>query len=286
MTVKTILVTGASGRVARVLTPHLLGQGNLHLRWQSRRPGAGSGWIACDPLSDLSGLTAVCWGCDAVLHLAGVTSAATTPNFSVNARLADAVLRAAQYAGVPLLLAASSMAVYGSGGVPMTEDAPLRPLAAYGRSKVETEDLLRTAAHGGPTQLCQLRLANVAGADALLTGQPRSTVLDQFADGTTPVRSYIGPASLARVVSRLVELGPHWLPETLNVAAPAPVEMADLMRAADLPWTPRPARADLPRQVVVCTRRLEGLVPLNPLEATPEYLVSELNIASQKRVSA
>lgn len=99
--------------------------------------------------------------------------------------------------------------------------------------------------HGTGTALCILRLGNVAGADMLgsVVASGRRVVLDRFADGQGPVRSYIGPGMLARTVealARRVRTG-EILPKVLNTAGQAPVAMADILTAAALPFDWRPA---------------------------------------------
>lgn len=69
-------------------------------------------------------------------------------------------------AGVENFVFSSTAAVYGdSGGAPVGEDAPLRPISPYGASKMMAERILQdaAAAHGLKTVI--LRYFNVAGAD-------------------------------------------------------------------------------------------------------------------------
>lgn len=150
-----------------------------------------------------------------------------------NAAIARAALRAASASGARRVLLASSAAVYGPGR-DLSEDAPCRPATDYGRAKRAMERVAAAA----PVETCCLRIGNVAGADALLGRlAPRSARrLDRFADGRGPLRSYIGPATLAAVLETLAA-HPGRLPAVLNVAAPAPVAMDALLRAAGARWT-------------------------------------------------
>lgn len=253
-----ILITGASGRVARLIAPFLAQVPDLQIRWQSRRSVAlQRDWACCDPLRDWGQFLTACRGCDAVWHLAGVTPAATAPEYSVNTRLSLAVLRAAQRAEVPVMLAMSSAAVYCRSEEAHTEGEATTPETAYGQSKLQMETSLLQKAER-PTRLRLLRLGNVLGADALMRGQPRPTWLDQFPDGRTPVRSYIAPVSLARA---LVSLSFATTEQSVwNVAAPEPVEMADLLRAAGLYWSQNPAPESALPRAVLDTRRLQGIM--------------------------
>ena len=83
------------------------------------------------------------------------------------------------------------------------------------------------------------------------------------------MRSYIGPRTLAAVLTSLLRLGAGGaaLPDILNLAAPGAVAMEDLLRADGRRWDWRPAPAGAIAQVVLDTTRLQGLVDLPPLRA-------------------
>jgi hypothetical protein len=99
--------------------------------------------------------------------------------------------------------------------------------------------------------------------------------LDPVAGGRGPVRSYIGPATLAHVLNTLAH-APD-LPAILNIASPGPVAMADLLDAAHIPWTFGPPRAGAIPRVALSTARLEGIVPLPP--ADPQAMIAEWSAA-------
>ncbi|WP_158221832.1 NAD-dependent epimerase/dehydratase family protein [Actibacterium pelagium] len=279
-----ILITGASGRVARLIAPFLTRDPDLQIRWQSRRSQAlHRDWVCCDPLRDWGRFLAACRGCDAIWHLAGVTPAAKAPEYSVNTRLSRAVLRAAQQASVPVMLAMSSVAVYGRSDQAFAEDSPTNPEGAYGQSKLEMEQALRQA-DGRPTQLRLLRVGNVLGADALMQGQPRPTWLDQFPDGRTPVRSYIAPVSLARVMKKLSE--PALDHDIWNVAASDALEMADLLRAAGLRWSQAPAPANALPNAILDTTRLQKFMGRVDQPTSAADMVTEWQAQSLQSVVA
>ncbi len=171
-------------------------------------------------------------------------------DLSLNRTIAEATLDAAAQAGITRVLLASSSAVYGAGEA-MAEDAPPAPVNAYGVAKREMEAACAPWRARG-MEICCLRIGNVAGADALLLNvveRRGAIVIDRIADGGGPVRSYIGPASLAAVLATLCRhAGP--LPDMLNIAAPQPVAMTALAQAAGARYETRPARgtsADHPR---------------------------------------
>lgn len=267
-----VLVLGAAGRIGALLRacwPE--GQG----LWQARRAQAGPGWMIADPLADPAALARAAAGCDAVLCLAGVTPAAAArgAEYHLNTALALAAVRAGAEAGARVLLA-SSAAVYGRAAGPLREEDALAPVSEYGRAKAAMEEAALTLGAELGIRVCALRIGNIAGLDAALGGWRPGFVLDRFADGRTPVRSYIGPVTLARLLGELAgaEL-PEILPEFLNVAAPGAVEMGALLEAAGLDWTPRAAGPGAIPEVVFDLARLARAVPLDA--ATPESLVAE-----------
>lgn len=284
------LVLGANGRLGRLLArawasgaeppggPRLRVIRQMRQRPSGPRSFAGEGPgadapLLFDPLAEPGALAAAVAGADVVLSLAGPTH--PDADHTAHAALARAVL-AARDAGaraVPVLLM-SSAAIYGRAGGSLDERAPGAPETAYGRGKLAMERV--AAAAGGPVHV--LRLGNVAGADALLGGaRPgRPVVLDRFADGTTPLRAYVGPASLARILAALLARASEdgGLPAVLNVAT-GQVEMRALLEAAGLPWTPRPAPADAIAEVRLATARLDALVPSPPEARTAAGMVAE-----------
>jgi UDP-glucose 4-epimerase len=79
------------------------------------------------------------------------------------------LLATAVKCGVRRFIFSSTAAVYGNpAGVPVTEDAPTRPLSPYGASKLMTEIMLHDVAAAHTLQFVVLRYFNVAGADPAL----------------------------------------------------------------------------------------------------------------------
>ena len=139
-----------------------------------------------------------------------VLAGAVRGDLALNAQLTEACCAAAAQAGIGQVLLASSSAVYGvNGGLPCREDTPTHPVNDYGRAKLEAEAVAdRWRARG--LAITALRIGNVAGADALLGGMRpgEPTRIDRFADGGSPVRSYIGPVTLADVLAKLLGQDP------------------------------------------------------------------------------
>ena len=249
-------LTGASGRVARLLRPWLPGAAFV-----SRGEGPLPGRIA---------------GRSALVALGGVTSGDAKALEGNTAAALDA-LEAARAAGVPRVLILSSSAVYGRADGPLDETMPPTPANPYGAAKAEMEAAIARwrSAHPRRPETCILRLGNVAGADALLGGldPERRPRLDTWPDGSTPLRGYVGPVTLARVLAELA-LHPLALPPVLNLAAD-PVEMGALLRAVGRDWDAVPAPAQALRAVRLDTTRLRALVSLDPVEATASELVAQ-----------
>ena len=282
----SILLVGATGRVGRLLCHHWPANPHTPQLLPVRRraeAGAGDGLV----WSPLDGPQALLRNPThpppvALVMMAGVTPGPAVDDaaLSLNRTLAEACLDAARQAGIGRVLLASSAAVYGldSNGLALDETAPTAPISAYGRAKLDMEAAAAPARDAG-LNVSVLRIGNVAGADALLgplTGlhpdHHPPLRIDAFADGLGPLRSYIGAASLARVLATLSCL-PGPVPDVLNIAAPDPVRMTALAKAAGWPFllTPAPAHA---RQVVTLDcRRLHAICPEPPFENLPETMV-------------
>jgi UDP-glucose 4-epimerase len=104
-----------------------------------------------------------------VLHLAGQSSGKTSfddplRDFDANARATLLLARWSLEHGVPALIHASSMGVYGDcGAQPISEEMPTVPVSYYGASKLAAERVLELAATSG-LRSCSLRMFNVYGA--------------------------------------------------------------------------------------------------------------------------
>nr|WP_268794165.1 SDR family oxidoreductase [Octadecabacter temperatus] len=230
---------GGTGRVGQMVLHHwnFVLPSAVQVIEQHRDPARSTGIHWC--LTKKPKETLDSFDIDAIVCLAGVTPGPNA-DLLLNTPLASTVMREASRAGIKRVLLASSSAVYGAGdGTPFNESSPTNPINEYGKAKLEME---QSCAHWREEglEVCCLRIGNVAGADALLLNVAGSTSnqplhIDRFADGRGPVRSYIGPKTLAEV---LYSLATHkgQLPETLNIAAPKVVYMEELAHAANHPF--------------------------------------------------
>lgn len=177
---------------------------------------------------------------ETLIVMAGVTPA-TSSDMTLNTVIAKAYLDAARVAGIKRVLLASSSAVYGFGdGSPMSEAHSCAPVNTYGKSKLVMEAMARNVAADTNIEICCLRIGNIAGADALLLNASKATpeaplIIDRFADGAGPRRSYIGPTQAGDVLAQLA-CHQGTLPPVLNLAGTAPIQMEELAITAALPW--------------------------------------------------
>jgi nucleoside-diphosphate-sugar epimerase len=151
---RTLLVTGGSGYFGTVVAGQAIARGD-HVRVLDLNPPASSeGDVDYFPgdIRDLSVVREACDGADVVLHnVAQVPLARDRELFdSVNVVGTANVLVAARDARVAKVVHTSSSAVFGvPESNPVTEDAPCRPLEAYGRAKLRAEQLCHEAVAAG-----------------------------------------------------------------------------------------------------------------------------------------
>jgi UDP-glucose 4-epimerase len=189
-----VLVTGGAGFIGSHLCEGLLGGGadvtaldDLSSGFRDNLPAEVELVVA--DVADAEGVNA-CFArtrFDAVLHTAGQASIATsfaTPERDLRANVVGTlnVLAACLATGVPRLVHASSMTVYGEPGtVPTPEDALCRPVSYYGVTKYAAERyaLVTGARSDVDLAVTALRMFNVYGERQSLTN-PYQGVLAIF----------------------------------------------------------------------------------------------------------
>ena len=287
------VIMGASGRVGGLLRAALNATPpeNARFFWAGRQ---------ADPAA-LADFAAQAGGIDAILCLRGVVAGrrgadGSPANVADNSRLALETCDLARRYDINHVFLTSSAAVYGppDGTAPLAETATPAPVAAYGRAKLAMEQAALARPDMAERLTC-LRIGNVAGADQLLVNAfagmrsgMRPLMLDRFTDGQSPLRSYIGPETLARCLVALFRhaaagtaAGTVPLPALLNVTAPCPVEMADLLEALhdhlpDLSWQSQPAPATALPCVALDATRLTALVPFNTKDSTAPEIIRQV----------
>jgi nucleoside-diphosphate-sugar epimerase len=271
-----LVVTGADGRVGRLLQAAWVGQ-----------PPTGVAPILCSRhwghWQDLSAgpLDPAPPG-SVVLHLAadlsGGPDAAARSTF-----MAQAVATAARQGRARHILFASTAAVYAPADRDLDETSLVSPATPYGRAKLAAESACRAAA--GPVPVTALRIGNVVGACALI-GAARNIGLVQLdpVQGRSggPMRSWIAPGELARVICRLAKRCAD-LPDALNLASPGAWTMGDMLDAAADPWVYGPYRDRvLPRLTLDTTRLAACCAGL--ATPTPAEMLADLRRTQRYRV--
>lgn len=278
-----LLLVGASGRVGRMVSRAWEMQpppdANITRQFRQLATGPDYKTLIWDPRKGTTPLHESCAKPDVMIILAGVTPRPNAPLLD-NAPIAKACLEAAIEIGCGRVLLASSSAIYGAGtGVPLLEDTPLCPHSDYGIAKRDMENTALDSRNHG-LDVCCLRIGNVLGADALMLNAKAATnerplMIDRFASGSGPVRSYIDPAALAQVLYHLATL-PEPLPFVLNVGCPKPVAMEHLATAADIPWTWQDAGNSAVEHITLDTSRLAKLHAFGAKDCDPSQMVTRL----------
>jgi nucleoside-diphosphate-sugar epimerase len=236
-----IAVTGASGFIGSHLMDRLLADGHTVvalLRPESRstelEPRGAT--VVRGDVTDPAVVERTVADCDVVFHLARAKAHGALPIRvvdSVNVGGARTVTEVASRVGVARLVLASSISVYGARPrmQPLTEDAPLRPDSAYGRSKVRAEQ--ETCSRAGSTlSVAIARITAVIGPRCIswlpLVRSVHNRRLRLIGRG----ENWHHPADVSDIVDGLVRCGtapalPH---SVYNLAGPEPVRAIELVR--------------------------------------------------------
>ena len=207
-----ILITGSSGLVGRAMRRALEARGHEVRGLDLRSSGSERGDIR-----DRNRVDAALDGVTGVVHLAAVSRVAwgeRDPDacWSTNVDGLRNVLECSQRrAEPPWLIFASSREVYGQAeALPASEDAPLRPVNVYGRSKVAGEQLIDEARRGG-VRASVARLSNVYGctrdhADRVVPAFTRGVVLGSVlrVDGSSHAFDFTHVDDTTRGIAALV----------------------------------------------------------------------------------
>jgi len=275
------LLVGASGRVGTLLRKAwaLAPPDKLDLVFQWRDAAPCSESLIWDPLEgpDALAVHSRAHGPPkTIMMLAGGTPA-TAAHLEINRQLAVACLEAARAVGTQRVLVASSAVIYGPGkGIPFSEETPCAPVSPYGFAKRDMEHACTPYRDAG-MEVCCLRIGSVLGADALMlnAASMRRLRIDRFADGNGPIRSFVGPLTLSRLLETLCTLG-RPLPDTLNVGAPCPLRMSEIATAAELNWQWRKAPEGAVQDVILDCTRLAAIHGFSSTESSAKEMIAQL----------
>jgi nucleoside-diphosphate-sugar epimerase len=235
---RRILVTGASGFVARALISGK--RADAEYVAASRRDAGIEGveWRRSPALSGSADWKGILEGFDAVVHLAGrvhlPAGEDASPYFVENCDGTLKLARDATAVGVQRFIFLSSAKVMGdeSGVNPLAEDAPARPGDPYAASKLAAEQAL--AGLGGAMHVTVLRPPLVYGPGvkanflALFSAVARGVPLPLA--GIRNRRSLVCVDNLAAAIIACIE-SPAAVGRTYNVTDGAPVSTPELVRA-------------------------------------------------------
>lgn len=118
-------------------------------------------------------------------------------------------------------------------GVRVSEDAPVRPMSVYAKTKLAGEERLRAVADGRGARLLVARVFGIIGPDQrpsyLLPGLIRRARENDLAavPGLDHVRDYLDARDVARHLAILAAVGSA--PDTVNVCSGEPTRIGDLL---------------------------------------------------------
>jgi len=176
----TVLVTGGAGYIGSHMVLALAEAGesvvvidNLSTGFSTSLPEGVPLFIGDAADENLVEGVIAAHGVESIVHFAGsvvVPDSMRDPlaYYRNNTMTTRSLLNAAVKCGVNRFIFSSTAAVYGNPErMPVTEDAPTRPLSPYGSSKLMTEIMLHDVAAAHGMNYVVLRYFNVAGADPL-----------------------------------------------------------------------------------------------------------------------
>ncbi len=185
MAKRKVLITGAAGRIGRVLREGLKDRCDLRLLYnRTVLPARGGEEVFVADITDLEKMEEVVDGCDAVIHMAGnpEVGASFLDCHRQNSLGTYCLYEACVRRGCGRVVFASTNHVtgmYEKEGIPTDPDMPVRPDSFYGASKAHGEALGRYYAdHFGLAVIC-LRIGSFQPEEAV-TGRKSDRILSTW----------------------------------------------------------------------------------------------------------
>jgi len=312
-----ILVVGGTGYVGSVSVEVLVGAGHSVTVLDNLSTSDGAADLAGAELvngsyGDRAKVAALLEdrSIDAVLHCGArslVAESMTDPAlyFRENVAGGIALLDAMRDAGTRRLVISSTAAVYGiPDATPIPEDAPLRPINAYGETKRSVEAAAAWFATAYGFRCVFLRYFNVAGASsrngerhdpeahlipnalaAIESGEPLQLFGCDYAtrDGTT-IRDYVNVEDLADAHRLALEATAPGdartdTPLIVNLGSGSGYSVREIIEAAtgvldrEVPFVERPRRAGDPPVLVASIDRAREVLGWEPRRSTLEQIL-------------
>ncbi len=176
---KKILITGAAGRISRVLREGLRDDYRLRLLYHNAiLPARPDEEVHISSITDMDKVVEAVDGVDAVVHMAGNPNgnASFEDILEANIRGTYTVYEATRRTGVERVVFASSNHVtgyYEKNGIGTTTEVNARPDSFYGASKAYGEDLGRYYADAFGLSVICLRIGSFQPAESVLAQPPR-----------------------------------------------------------------------------------------------------------------
>ena len=244
---ETIVITGGAGQLGRALTRELGSERPLRLADLAAADGPPP-VLACD-VRRIEEVREVLTGASAVCHLAGLDfgRAATEEQYvAVNVVGAWNVLQAAAEVGCSKVVLASSICAYGlldaptkwaPEYLPIDEDHPQRPFAAYSASKVMVEEAGRTWVREADLEVVALQPAHVVSTESF---DEYLSLVGAFGPGW--LHSYVLADDVARAARLALETPVSGYEQLLISADEGPFPVPTLDWYSRLVGSPPPAR--------------------------------------------
>jgi nucleoside-diphosphate-sugar epimerase len=270
MLMKTILVTGATGKVGSHFVPRLLQHEN-NVRLLVRRAEQAEAFrmlgaeTVVGDLNQPESLAATVAGVQIVVHLAAFFRGTDQERIrTTNEDGALALTNAALAAGVERFIFASTGHVYGPGlNRPAREDDPLQPVATYPQSKVAAEQALQELYRTRRLGVRILRLGFVYGE-----GDPHMRESLPLLSEWHPAKRLhmVHHADVAQALLRAIAI-PGIDGQIYNVADDAPMSLAELRHLNGLPEDASNADASFknPWELILDTLRIRDELGFRPI---------------------